>query len=154
MWLCMTNFKPLCLFTWQLHDLKVGSEAQIWQICDLELYSHFQSSKSQKSFKLHLWNFQMLWRCYICVHTSNFRPLPPFSCQLSQDLKVNFPLPPKKKKKTSITFFVCLGLKHAEKFFCVYKKFSKKIFFFTSLIFIWNVCSDANFEILWLTRKR
>ena len=95
MWLCMTNFRSLCLFTWQLHDLKVGSEAQIWQICDLELYSHFQSSKSQKSFKLHLWNFQMLWRCYTCVHTSNFRPLPPFSCQLSQDLKVNFPLPPK-----------------------------------------------------------
>jgi len=38
----------------------------------------------------------------------------------------------KKKFKTSITFFVCLGLKHAEKFFGGYKI---KIFFYRSLIF-------------------
>ena len=31
-----------------------------------------------------------------------------------------------KKVKTSITFFVCLGLKRAENFFGGYKKFQKK----------------------------
>ena len=62
---------PLCPFTWQLHDLKVGSEPQIWQICDLELYSHFHSSKSKKFIKLNVWNIQMLWRGYIYVY-SNF----------------------------------------------------------------------------------
>ena len=33
----------------------------------------------------------------------------------------------KKKVKTSITFFVCLGLKRAEKNFGGYKKIQKKI---------------------------
>ena len=50
--------------------------------------------------------------------------------QLSHDLDVQnsikHPNVQKKKVKTSITFFVCLGLKRAEKNFGGYKKIKKK----------------------------
>ena len=57
--------------------------------------------------------------------------------QLSHDLDVQnsikHPNVQKKKVKTSITFFVCLGLKRAEIFFGGYKI---KKFFFTKVLFL------------------
>ena len=47
----------------------------------------------------------------------------------------------KKKIKTSIMFFVCLGLKHAENFFGGYKKISKKIIFFLQVLFLSEMCA-------------